>query len=121
METVVCSRFLTVQPRVNLTAMRTKCRWLSIQKPACRFPARAPNQPSQHNVKRALAVGMHNHFKRISTCQPTSPPPEDLEQMESDVDMQLRPTVGESVKAQQWIGPQPEVIRGIIFSSRIRS
>lgn len=29
---------------------------------------------AQHNVKRALAVGMHNHFKRISVCPPTEQP-----------------------------------------------
>ncbi|CBN78025.1 conserved unknown protein [Ectocarpus siliculosus] len=72
----------------------------------------------QHNVKRALAVGMHNHFKRISVCPPTeqpgphrvqhAPPPEALEQTLSDVDLQLPGIADHDAMAkpqqQQWVG-----------------
>ncbi|CAN0119477.1 unnamed protein product, partial [Ectocarpus sp. 12 AP-2014] len=72
----------------------------------------------QHNVKRALAVGMHNHFKRISVCPPTeqpgphrvqhAPPPQALEQTMSDVDLQLPGIADHDAMAkpqqQQWAG-----------------
>ncbi|CAM9155735.1 unnamed protein product [Scytosiphon promiscuus] len=71
----------------------------------------------QHNVKRALAVGMHNHFKRISVCPPMeqpgphrvqhAPPPEALEQTESDADLQLPLGVTDTTTGkppQQWDG-----------------